>query len=215
MASAQTNSTIWTIAFVGAGGFIIWKLFGKGTKTASAGVGAAGGYPNYYAPQQQQPQGGSPQLSIGGGGGSNPGKSGGGAPPPTGVDATNPANSPDWVDAMASALRDGIDAFTGDYMGSESDPEFGGDSLLTTTGDYGLDDTLPSSVWTIPYEDAGQMVNLTGTNFVTSGNDGSANAVSAQDGADAAAAATGDSAAYGGGYDDGSDDGGDDDGSGE
>jgi hypothetical protein len=192
MASAQTNSTIWTIAFVGAGGFIIWKLFGKGTKTASAGVGAAGGYPNYYAPQQSQPQGGSPQLSIGGGGGSNPGKSGGGAGS-SGSDSSDPLTQ--FFNLITN--DDQLDASNFDYSG-------------TSVASDNYDGTLSTSDFSIPLEDADEQLNMDGT-FITSANDGSANAVSAED--SGLAETQGDEGTYSipqDGSDDGGDDGGDD-----
>jgi hypothetical protein len=57
MASKSTNSTIYTVAIVAMAGYVVWKMFGKGTKKASAATmtqaGVGSGYgSDYYAPDQ-------------------------------------------------------------------------------------------------------------------------------------------------------------------
>jgi hypothetical protein len=171
MASKDTNSTIFTIAFVAAGGFIVWKLFGKGTKTAAASTAGVGGdYPDYYAPQQTQatnPLDGAlnaiaAALSGHGSGSASAGKT-------SGSGVTDAAGSSDPLTNFFNLITndDQLDAANFDYSGS-------------SVASNAYDSTLSSSDFSIPYEDSNELFSNPGT-FIDSSNDGSANAVSNAD----------------------------------
>jgi hypothetical protein len=81
------------------------------------------------------------------------------------------------LDGILNAVGLGIDQAT-----SQSDPSLGGQSLQDyATNDY--NSTLSSSDFTIPYEDAGQMLDMGGS-FITPQTDGSANAYQGADSLD-------------------------------
>jgi hypothetical protein len=177
VASKSTNSTLWTVAWIGAlavGVLVLYKKFAGGKSSGSTGtVSGAGGYPDYYAPDQQQqnPLSGigsllSSLLSLVGRGSSG---GGGGAKLTPGGGSSSSSGSSDPLTNLFNVITnaDQLDAANTDYSG-------------TSVANYSYDQGLPASAFTIPYEDAGAMLDNPGT-FITSSSDGSANAVSGFD----------------------------------
>jgi hypothetical protein len=158
MASKSANSTIWTVALVGAGLIGFWfvglpllkKLAGGSSSTTGAGAvpnGGADDDPYYNADYPQQPTtdptSGILNSILGllgslGGGKSSGGLSsgaGGGGLPGSGLGPGSVADSGDGPNAdFFNSLLEGIytnpDGSQG-IMGAESNPDFGGASLFS------------------------------------------------------------------------------------
>lgn len=154
MATKSTNGTLWTLVFIAIVVIVFWKVIWPKIKNAgnsgSSGNGAAanaGGDPyasdNGWNPWQSGQNGGGSGsgLNLGGGGSFGGGSSGGGGSPgsqtggPSGAGYANPysdgtGNNADFFNSLLEGLYTDSQ---GNVLvqGSESNPEFGGDSLFT------------------------------------------------------------------------------------
>jgi len=159
MASKSTNGTIFTVAIVALAAFVVWQLFGKKStprgQAGSGGSGGAGGdvitpYDPYSGNGNVPSSKSGLGLSAGTGSGTGSGK--GSRSSSSGSSGNGGAT--DFLNSLKEGLYPTAGGGYG-VMGSESDPEFGGDSLLTVNNlsAYGNESGMD-----IPLEDQNQQL---------------------------------------------------------
>lgn len=191
MASKSTNSTIFTVAFVGIAVFIAWKVFGKKTGQASTSPSYEGVSGGYQAPESDSQDSGLGGLLnsllgvLGKGSGSGSG-SGGSKNQASSGPASGNSDILDLTTPLGEALS-GYDSVNGESFSDEAGNILDGGAGL----DYLDQSILSSSAGQLPFDDVNTQFPIQG-NYITSANDGSANDYSGNDGLDTASALTSD-----------------------